>query len=401
MTDGMLQFAIENGIIDMDTIQMQIEMNIRKQYLEMHPYEIWKGADDKYHTYFPDEEKGRIPRRRNTKEEMEKLIIDYWRGQSENPTLREVFNEWNDRRLALEKISPATHLRNCQIFKRHFQEFGEEKIKNIDNYDVVEFLEEQIPKYKLTAKAFSNLKGVTKGFLKRAKKRKLFNYNIEEMFDELDTSESDFKRVIKEDYEEVFDEEEMPVVLKYLIENPDIRNLAILVMFLTGMRIGEVVALKNESFDGNCFKIRRTETRYLDKDGKYVYEIKEYPKSEAGIRDVVVPADYVPIINKIRLINPFGEYIFVNEKGERFTTNVLRRRLSTICKKLGIYQKSPHKIRKTYGTILLDNNVDKRTVMGQMGHADILMTEKHYHRNRKSIDRKSEIISSIPDFIAL
>ncbi|MDE7030923.1 MAG: site-specific integrase, partial [Lachnospiraceae bacterium] len=57
-----------------------------------------------------------------------------------------------------------------------------------------------------------------------------------------------------------------------------------------------------------------------------------------------------------------------------------------------------HKIRKTYGSILLDNHIDNKVIIDQMGHTDILCTEEHYHRNRKSIDVKSQLISSIPEF---
>ena len=35
-----------------------------------------------------------------------------------------------------------------------------------------------------------------------------------------------------------------------------------------------------------------------------------------------------------------------------------------------------------------------------IGHTDILCTEEHYDRNRRNIDKKSEIISSIPEFNA-
>ena len=76
----------------------------------------------------------------------------------------------------------------------------------------------------------------------------------------------------------------------------------------------------------------------------------------------------------------------------------MRMRLKRVCKKLNIYHKSPHKIRKTYGTILLDHNVDNRLIMEQMGHTDIACTENHYHRNRRSLDAKSQILSSIPEF---
>lgn len=394
----LLKFAIENGMIDINTIQTQIEMNERKKYLEMHPYAKWEDKNGIWHTYLPDDEKGRKYKKRTSEQELDNLIINYWRGQMENPTVDEVFEEWNDRRLELKKISPSTHLRNKQYYKRHYNEFGKNKIKTLEQDDFIDFLEEQIPKFDLSAKAFSNIKGITKGFLKRAKKRKLINWNIEEALYDLDVSDIDFKKDVKEDYEEVFDEEEMSIIISYLIENLDSKNIGILLMFVTGIRIGELVALKHEVFEENFFRIRRTETRFMGKDGKYVYTVKEFPKSIAGVRDVVIPNDYEWLYTKIKLLNPFGEYIFVNEHGERITTNCIRRRLERICRKLNIYHKSPHKIRKTYGTILLDNKVDSRLVVGQMGHSQVNVTESHYHRNRRSIDKKIEIISQIPDF---
>ncbi len=38
--------------------------------------------------------------------------------------------------------------------------------------------------------------------------------------------------------------------------------------------------------------------------------------------------------------------------------------------------------------------------MEQMGHTDIACTENYYHRNRKSIDTKSQILSNLPEFKA-
>lgn len=399
--DELLKYAIENGILDLSYVQDKIEMSRRKELLEKHPYKIWMGKDGKWYTYLPNQKQGRVQRERNTKEEIEELIIEYWKSEMEDPTIKEVFIEWNNRKLELKKIAPATHLRNCQIFDRHYMKFGEKKIKSTTSEDFSDFLEEQISEKNLTVKAFSNLKTVTRGFLKRAKKRKLILFNVEQIFQEMDTSENDFRKEIKEDYQEVFDEDEMPRMIKYLEENLDSKNIGILLMFATGIRVGELVALKHEVFDGNSFKIRRTETRFTDKNGHYLYEVKEFPKSEAGVRTVIIPNDYLWLCKKIKSLNPFGEYIFVNKNGERITTNCIRRRQEQNCKKLGIYPKSPHKIRKTYGTILLDRNVDNRLIIEQMGHTDIACTENYYHRNRKSIERKAEVISSIPEFCSI
>ena len=65
----------------------------------------------------------------------------------------------------------ATHLRNKQIFYRHYNEFGNRKIKSVCEEEYGEFLEEQIAEKELTAKSFSNLKTITRGMLKRAKIR--------------------------------------------------------------------------------------------------------------------------------------------------------------------------------------------------------------------------------------
>ena len=72
----------------------------------------------------------------------------------------------------------------------------------------MDFLEQQIAIHDLTSKAFSNLKGVTKGFFKMAKRRKLIDLSIEGVLNDMDLSDRDFRKVIKEDYEEVFSEEE-------------------------------------------------------------------------------------------------------------------------------------------------------------------------------------------------
>ena len=392
-----MKYAIEHDIIDPSSIFERMEMEKRNEFLKKHPYAISQSKSGKWLTYLPGDGGKRIQRVRNTKKEIEDIVVKYWKEQEENPTLKEIFDEWNDRRLVLKKISPSTHLRNRQVFKRHYESFGKKRIRNITPEMVEDFLEEQIPEHDLTAKAFANLKYITKGFLKRAKKRKFISFNVDELFGDLDTSDTDFRKVIKEDFQEVFDEEEMPAMVDYLKENLDSKNMGILLMFISGIRVGELVALKQDAIEGNTIKIRRTETRYV-LDGKYTYGVKEYPKSDAGVRTVVIPNDYVWLCSKIKQINPHGEYVFLNDSGSRMTTNCIRKRLFQNCQKLGIYQKSPHKIRKTYGTILLDNNVDNRMIIGQMGHSDISCTETHYHRNRRTIDKKSEILSSIDDF---
>ena len=201
----LLKYAIESGMIDLQHLQAEIDMKERRQYLNQHPYSIWQGKNDsKFYTYLPDDKKKRILVKRNTEEEIQNVVINYWKEQELNPTLQEVFDEWNDRRLGLKKIVPSTHERNQQVFRRHYKGIEDKRIRSVTEDWIMDFLEQQIAIHDLTSKAFSNLKGITKGFLKRAKRRKLIDLSIESVLNDMDLSDRDFRKVIKEDYEEVF-----------------------------------------------------------------------------------------------------------------------------------------------------------------------------------------------------
>lgn len=396
-----LKYAVENGIIDLEHVQEEIHMKEREKILEEHPYKIWFGKDGEWHTYLPDEEKGRVQRHRKTEKEIQNLIVKYWKEQRENPTLQEVFNEYNERRLQLKKISAATHVRERQDFDRFYSEWKKRGIKDIKEEEVGDFLEEQVAKHNLTAKAYSNLKGLTKRMFKRARKRKLICFRIEDVFNEMDMSEVDFKKTIKEDYQEVFTETDYPIMMDYLETHIDIWNIGIIMMFVTGIRVGELVTLSYSDFEEHenffSIKIRHTETRFQDENKKWIYEVKNTPKTDAGIRNVVIPIQYSWIYHELKKMNPDGDYVFMRN-GQRMTTNAIRRRMKRICTKLNIYPKSPHKARKTYGSILIDNRLDERLIISQMGHTNISCTENHYHRNRKTLETKAKIFSSIHEF---
>lgn len=371
----------------------------RKKYLEKHKYSIYQGKDGKWYTTIPNGESGRRKIKRSTKKEIQDVVVDYWRNQEENPTLEQLFCEWNDTRLERKKIARGTYDRYSYVFQRHFGEFGKTKIKDLKPEDVEDFLEIEVARLELTAKAFSSLKSTMLGILKTAKRKRYISFNISDLIDDLDISDRDFRQTIKEDYEEVFDEYETEKIMSYCMDNLDVWNLGILLMFVTGMRVGEVVALKRGDIKDNCISVRRTETRYKNPDGGgYVFDVKDFPKTRSGVREVVIPKDYQFILKRMKSINPFGDYIFVRENGERLNTDCIRKRQARLCRKLNIYHKSPHKVRKTVGTILFDEKLDNNLIRKQMGWSSCVVGETHYHRDRKSIDRKVDIISRIPEY---
>lgn len=393
----LLQFALESGMIDLETVRDAMAKKKRKEYLAQHNNRIWHAKNGRWCTYI-DTEFGRKAKSRKTKEALEDALVEYYKSQDVNPTFRTVFNAWNDRKLELGKISPATHYRNIGLYKRHFEDFGRRRVGCITEDDIWTFLEEQVPKHNLNSRAFNNLKTAIRGTMRYARRKHYTDISIETVLRDADMTEIRFTHHVKDDSEEVYSEEEADRIIHYLVDNPDEINTCILLLFVTGMRVGEVVTLKHEDLGDTYINVRRTESRYRDPKGKLHRTVKDFPKTLAGWRTIAVPKDFVWVIDKARKLNPFGEWVFPRKNGLWMSTWSVRTRLRIINDELGIVQKSPHKIRKTYGSILLDNNIDMKMVMVQMGHADILTTERSYHRNRRTLDHRQEIISQIPDF---
>ena len=381
-------------------------MNQRMKYLQNHPYKITQGADGRWSTYLPEKQLDGTTVRRNvkkrTREELEDAIVAYYKEDAKNPRIDQVFREWNDRRLQLEKVSMATYDRDNRYYNRHYKELGKRRIKSLREGEIVEFLEEQISKYELSAKAFSGLLGVTKGFLKYAKRRGLVTFSITETIADMDLTDASFHKQIRREESEVFSEAETSIVMNYLADHPDIWNLGILLSFVTGLRAGELAAIKREDLGEYYLNVMRTETSYHDPKTKKVhYEVKDTPKTKAGIRSVIVPDGYLWVLDKLRTMCSDGGYVFANRKG-RMTTNCFRNRLYRICDKLGIPRRSMHDIRRTYASLLIDSGkVGRKIVETQMGHTDISCTERHYHRDRRSLEEKRRIINGIPEFHTL
>lgn len=90
-----LQFIIDNGMIDISDVQNSIETMKKEELLKKHPYKIWQGKDGKWYTYLPDESKkdGRRLVKRSEKKSLEDVVVSYWK-KTEKIFLEDIFGEW-------------------------------------------------------------------------------------------------------------------------------------------------------------------------------------------------------------------------------------------------------------------------------------------------------------------
>ncbi len=80
------------------------------------------------------------------------------------------------------------------------------------------------------------------------------------------------------------------------------------------------------------------------------------------------------------------EILFLNKSGERISRIGFYKIIQTIATKAGIEKEiSPHTLRHTFATHMLENGADLRAVQELLGHEDILTTEHYTHLSKKHI----------------
>jgi len=97
-----LNYLIENSILDLDGVQAEMTNKKREEILSQHPYKIYQEkSSGRWRTYIPDSTKPgkRKPLVKTSKENLENYIIDYYLSQDKAVKLKQItletlYTEW-------------------------------------------------------------------------------------------------------------------------------------------------------------------------------------------------------------------------------------------------------------------------------------------------------------------
>ncbi len=96
----------------------------------------------------------------------------------------------------------------------------------------------------------------------------------------------------------------------------------------------------------------------------------------------------IRIIERIKAINPDGEYILTQD-GKPLTTATYNRHLKSYCEDIGIPYRSSHNITFTVASLLYKNGMEETKLQEWLGHSTLGMT-LHYLKNVNKADEDYE-----------
>ena len=389
--DKLLQMAIDSGIINMSSIQVEVEKMERKKILQQHKNKIWQGKNGNWYTYLD----GKLVKR-DVQRKLEDFLVEHYRSLLESPPFEKVFYDWANKKLMYGEIQKQTYDNYLTEYKCLVEgtPFSKLRLRELTENLLEDFIKMTIKEHQLTAKRWSNLRVILSGTIKYAKKHGYTDIIMRYFLDEMELSSKMFKHKPKIDSEQVFTKEEIHKIQDYIwAREPSIVELGVLLGIETGMRRGEIAALMKIDVNEDFIHVCRTEVKYKDENGKTAYAIRDTTKGRDGERTVILTENAKKILRKARSLNPFGQYVFEKNgawiKGHSFT-----KRIQDICKMVGIKSRAMHKLRKTYATNLLNAGVDEKLVEKQMGHTEILTTKKFYYFNNRQFEENKKIIQT-------
>lgn len=190
--------------------------------------------------------------------------------------------------------------------------------------------------------------------------------------------------------------EEEKKLIKYLLENTGRYKLGVLLMLTTGMRIGEICALRwgNINLNDRSIKVECTLQRIKNTD--YDIKIKNRgrsktklsitkPKSETSIRTIPINDSIVCLLSEFACENDHFFLLSGNEKP--IEPRVLQYQINKYMEKLGLNGVHAHMLRHSFATRAVEVGFDIKSLSEVLGHSTTTITLDRYVHSSMSFKR--------------
>lgn len=408
-----LAFLLENGMLDESSVSKIFDMRIKNSVDEIHNHRISCGGEGKrWFTRVDNPAGGKyIVIAGKSEDDLYTKLYKYYFGEKvilKKKTILDFYPEWLKEKMSTD-IKTNTAKRYDQDFTRFYKDEPLSKsllktpVTQLKASTLKTWAYQMIQKHDMTRRQYGNCSLIISQLLDYLVEHEILSTNV---FKNVKIKKSAFRRTSKKPAEsQIFYDKEREAIIQLATEKAfqtgDENFLAIPLMFMTGLRIDECLALCFSDFDMDSHSLYvHASLAVVEKqrsDGSWEtrsYEYREYLKGNADAGVIDVPDACFELLEQVRSV--------LEKKGidrDRLfdvkTPNNIQMKLYRICDELEIKRRSPHKERKTYISTLINNGADIDYVRTQARHKDLNTTLKSYVYSTTEKEKKVALLNNL------
>lgn len=299
-------------------------------------------------------------------------------------TFQELAQQWCEMKQPIVKYSTMCAYR-LALHTHLLPRFGQ--MTQIEEVDVQGFILDKV-KEGLAKKTVRDIIAVLRAIVKYGARQKLFEREDWQL-----------------DYPTTEDDTKLPILslthqrklMAYLTQQPDARNIGILLALCTGMRIGEICALMWKDVDllHRMLRVRQTVGRIYNCDLRATEHVFSTPKTKHSFREIPISKLLFDALSCVK--KQSASTFVVGSSIDATDPRTYRDYFARLLKKLQIPPIVFHGLRHTFATRCIESLCDYKTVSSILGHSNVSTTLNLYvHPN---IQQKKRCINKMSKFI--
>lgn len=189
---------------------------------------------------------------------------------------------------------------------------------------------------------------------------------------------------------------EQEKLLNILLTDPDLYKLGVLISLYTGIRLGELCALRweNVCLSTRTLRIQYTMQRIQNYDDNNVNKTKiiiTEPKSASSIRDIPIPECLMEFLKKYS--NHPKAFVLTGDHFSFIEPRTMQNRFKKYLRMSGIDDVNYHVLRHTFATRCVEAGFEIKSLSEILGHSNVNITLNRYVHS--SFELKSENMNKL------
>ena len=297
--------------------------------------------------------------------------------EDEKLNFKKIADEW----LETKKITikESTYYNYVYFINKYIINIlGDMTIEELQNYNFNEFITELMKT--LSNKTIRDILCIVKSIL---------NYANEEYDANIKIKKIKSPQLIQEKVEILSNREKGRLENACIRENT-LKSIGILVCLNTGLRIGEICALKweNINLDKNILYVKKTLQRVYNKEERKTKVIIDVPKTISSIRAVPISNKLYEIIKPLKKNYKDEDFFLTGNKEKYFEPRSYQKYFKDILRKCKIRGYKFHTLRHTFSCNCIEVGMDAKSLSEILGHSKVEITLNRYVHSSYKMQKK-------------